>query len=558
MKEMEDIKNEIRNKEQQWERDILEPMLDRLKERKSKFLTTSGLAVKNVYTPADVGGVSYLEKLGLPGQFPFTRGSNPLGYRAQFWRMSPYQGFGSAEDAHKRWQSLFGQGITALGIAMDLPTQVGMDSDHPLAEGEVGKVGVAISTLKDMELFCEGLIERATFVGTVANAVGPIMIAMFELVGQKAGVSPDRYVAEVQNDVLKEYFARGCTIFPPKPAVRFCTDVFRYIIKKKLPWSPMKISGYHIRESGSTAIQELAFTIADALAYVDDLVSKGVNIDDAAPFSFFLGAGIDLFEEVAKFRALRRVWAKIMKERYQAKSPKSMGCNLQTYTLGSLLTAQQPWNNVARTTLGTFAAVLGGTQMHSVSCMDEALCLPSDLAARIANNVQFIIAHESGAADVTDPLGGSYFVESLTDEIEQQVLENLKKVEEIGGAVAAIEKGYFVREIGKAASKFQKEVENGERVVVGLNKYQMEEEIPIGIFKVDPEAERRQIERLRTVKKERDNRKVKECLKRVADVAAGDDEVVSPILEAVREYATVGEICGTLKEVWGEYKDVTR
>ncbi len=548
--------DEIQKERLKWERETAGPRREEM--RKPTFLTSGGIPLSNVYTPADVDRLpsEYLAKLGFPGQFPFTRGADPLGYRTQFWRMATYQGYGSAEDARQRYVTLFEQGVTAIGIAMDLPTQMGLDSDHPLAEGEVGRVGVAVSSLKDMEWLLQGLIERATYIGTVANAVGPVMIAMFQLVGEKAQISPERYFAEIQNDPLKEYFARGCTIFPPKAAVRFCTDVFRYLIKKKLPWGAMKISGYHIRESGATAIQELAFTIADGMTYLDELVNRGVNIDDAGPFSFFLGAGIDLFEEVAKFRAFRRIWATIMKERYQAKRERSMVSNLQTYTLGSLLTAQQPWNNVIRTTLATLGAVLGGTQMHTVSCMDEALCLPTEQSARIANNLQYIVAYEDGVADVADPLGGSYFVEKLTDEIEEKVLEILTKIQDMGGAVAAIEKGYFVRELSESASKFQRGVEDGNRVVVGLNKYQVEEEIPIGIFRVDPEAETRQIERLKAVKRERNASRVKDCLKRLEDAAVGDDEVVSAVLEAVREYATVGEICETLKGVWGEYKEI--
>ncbi|MHC1585216.1 MAG: acyl-CoA mutase large subunit family protein [Candidatus Syntropharchaeia archaeon] len=545
----------IEKKKKEWEENILKKAIEKNPERKDKFFTSSGIEVERIYIPREM---DYLGELGFPGEYPFTRGVQPTMYRGRFWTMRQYAGFGSAEDTNRRYRYLLEQGQTGLSVAFDLPTQMGYDSDHPLAEGEVGKCGVAISSLKDMEILFDGIPLDEVSTSMTINSTAVILLAMYIIVGEKQGVPQEKLSGTIQNDILKEYIARGTYIFPPEPSMRIITDIFEYCSKNLPKWNSISISGYHIREAGSTAVQEVAFTLANAMAYVQAAIERGLDVDQFAPrLSFFFNAHNDFFEEIAKFRAARRIWARIMREKFGAKNPRSQMLRFHTQTAGCTLTAQQPHNNIVRVGIQALAAVLGGTQSLHTNSMDEALALPSEEAVRTALRTQQIIAHESGVANTIDPLAGSYFVEALTDEIERRVMEYFDKIEALGGVLQAIEKGFFHREIADASYAYQKEIEKGERIVVGVNRYQIEEEIPIEILRVDESVRVRQEERLKKLRKERDKSKVERALKKVEKTAEGDENIVPVIIEAVRSYATLGEICDVLRNVFGEYKGKT-
>lgn len=540
----------------EWEETDVNKAISRFPERKEKFETNSDIEVNRLYTPLDLKDWDYEEKLGYPGQYPFTRGVQPTMYRGRLWTMRQYAGFGTAVESNKRYKYLLEQGQTGLSVAFDLPTQIGYDSDHPLAEGEIGKVGVAIDSLKDMEILFDGIPLDKVSTSMTINAPASILLAMYIAVAEKQGVSKDKLRGTIQNDILKEYIARGTYIFPPKPSMRLITNIFEYCSKEVPKWNTISISGYHIREAGANAVQEVAFTLADGIAYVEAALEAGLDVDDFAPrLSFFFNAHNNLLEEIAKFRAARRLWARIMKERFNAKNKKSMMLKFHTQTAGSALTAQQPDNNIVRVTIQALAAVLGGTQSLHTNSRDEALALPTEESVRIALRTQQILAYESGVADTIDPLAGSYYIESLTDRIEKEVMEYLEKIDELGGAVSAIEKGYIQKEIQNSAYKYQMEIEAGDRIVVGVNRFQIEEETHKDILKVDPEVERVQRENLVQLKKERNNDEVNNKLEALKEAAKDSSVNLMPyILDAVKTYATLGEICNVLREVFGEYE----
>ena len=545
----------IRREKELWEKEVVAKSVERIPER-GMFLTTSDIPVSRLYTPLDVQDLDYLCDLGFPGVYPFTRGIYPTMYRARLWTMRQYAGFGTAEQTNQRFKYLLSQGQTGLSVAFDFPTQVGYDCDHPMARGEVGRAGVSVSTLRDMEIVFDGIpLDKITTSMTI-NAPAAILLAMYIVVGEKQGVPQNALDGTVQNDILKEYVARGMYIFPPKPSMRLVTDIFEYCAKNVPKWNVISISGYHIREAGATAVQEVAFTLANAIAYVQAAVDRGLNVDQfASRISFFFAAHNNLFEEVAKFRAARRLWAKIMRERFKAKNPASWMLRFHTQTSGVSLTAQQPLNNIIRVTLQALAAVLGGTQSLHTNSFDEAYALPSEQAVTIALRTQQIIAHESGVADTIDPLGGSYYVEYLTKQIEEKAAEYIQRIDEMGGAVAAIEKGFMQREIMESAYRYQKEVESKKRIIVGVNEFVSEEKTPVKILRIDPEIEKKLIERLKEVKRQRNNVKVKKALDMLRRSAEKENENLMPhIIRAVREYATLGEICDVLREVFGEYK----
>ncbi|HHV78267.1 MAG TPA: methylmalonyl-CoA mutase [Firmicutes bacterium] len=524
---------------------------------KRKHTTLSGIELKASYGPEDIG-LDRNVAAEAPGTYPFTRGITPEMYREQLWVMGQYSGFASAEEANQRYRYLIEKGQTGFSIALDLPTQMGLDSDHPMAEGEVGRCGVAIDSLKDMEILLEGIpFEKVRQMRTTANAIAPIILAMIVAFAEKKGVDPNGINVLLQNDILKEYFCRGTFIFPPGPSVKLAVDVVEYCAKHLNRWTPMAICGYHIRDAGATAVQELAFTLADAIAYLDAAVKRGVEIDLFAPRLYqFLGAHIDLLEEVAKFRAARRLWAKLMKERYGARKPESLALRIFAYTLGGALTAEQPLNNIVRVTIETLGAVLGGVQTLATSSYDEALSIPTEEAVTVSLRTQQIVAYESGVTGTADPLGGSYAIEYLTNEIERQVNEYLQKIEAYGGAVPCIEKGFFQKELADSAYRFQRMIDSGERVIVGVNRFRDEARSKIPVFKVDPESELRVVERTRKVRQTRNNAAVKRALDGVKRAAEGGDNVIPSIIAAVKEYATLGEICDTLKSVYGSYKPV--
>ncbi len=524
-------------------------------ERKKQFVTGSNAPINRVYTPLDQKDFDYVKQLGLPGEFPFTRGVQPTMYRGRLWTMRQYAGFGTAEESNKRYKYLLEQGQTGLSVAFDLPTQIGYDSDHPLSEGEVGKVGVAIDSLEDMEVLFDGIPLDKVSTSMTINAPASVLLAMYIVVAEKQGVSAEKLNGTIQNDILKEYIARGTYIFPPEPSMRLITDTFEYCSKNVPNWNTISISGYHIREAGATAVQEVAFTLADGIAYVEAAIRAGLDVDEFAPrLSFFFNSHNDLFEEVAKFRAARRVWAYIMRERFGAKNPKSWMLRFHTQTAGSTLTAQQPDNNIIRVTIQALAAVLGGTQSLHTNSRDEALALPTEEAVRIALRTQQIIAYESGVAETVDPLAGSYYIESLTDRIEKEALQYLKHIDDLGGAVKAIEQGYIQKEIQDSAYQWQMDVEKGERIIVGLNKFQIEEKPPKGLLRVDPAVGERQKERLSALRARRNNNMVISALASLRNTARGTENLMFPILDAVRAYATLGEICEVLREEFGEYQ----
>ena len=496
--------------------------------------------------------------LGAPGEFPYTRGIYPNMYRGRLWTMRQYAGYATAEESNARYKYLLAQGTTGLSVAFDLPTQIGLDSDNALAHGEVGKVGVAIDSLEDMERLFAGIPLDEVSTSMTINATAAILLSLYLAVARKQGVPFSKVRGTLQNDILKEYIARGTYIYPPEPSLRLVTDIFAYCAREVPNWNTISISGYHIREAGSTAVQEVAFTLADGITYVEAALAAGLSIDDFAPrLSFFFNAHNNLLEEIAKFRAARRLWATIMRDRFKARDPRSMMLRFHTQTAGSSLTAQQPEVNVVRTTIQALAAVLGGTQSLHTNSMDEALALPTESAARVALRTQQVIAHESGVVDTPDPLGGSYAIEQLTNEIEEHAIEYLKKIEAMGGMLRAIETGYVQREIQEAAYRYQKAVEAHEQVVVGVNRFQIDEEPPVNVLRIDPALEQGQIERVRALRERRDAQAVSSSLNKLKQAATTDENLLPRILDCVESYATIGEISNTLREIWGEYREMS-
>jgi methylmalonyl-CoA mutase N-terminal domain/subunit len=530
-------------------------VLTKMPERKAEFVNTSGIPVARVYTPLDMADFDYLQKLGVPGQYPYTRAVQPTAYRGRYWTMRQYAGFGSAEETNERYHFLLKSGQTGLSVAFDLPTQIGYDSDAPLAQGEVGKVGVSIDSLWDMERLFQGIPLDQVSTSMTINSPCAVLLAMYLVVAEKQGVPFDQLRGTVQNDILKEYSSRGTYIFPPRPSMRLITDSFEYCTKEVPQWNTISISGYHIREAGSTAVQEIAFTLANGIAYVEGAIKAGMKVDEFGPrLSFFFNSHLDFLEEVAKFRAARRLWARIMKERFGAKDPRSLMLRFHTQTAGCSLTAQQPLNNIVRTAFEAMSAVLGGTQSLHTNSFDEALTLPTENAVQVALRTQQVIAYETAVSDTVDPLAGSYYLENLTDAIEIKAQEYIDQIDRLGGAVAAIEQGFVQREIGASAYRYQQEIERGERVVVGLNRFQVKGEEKIPLLKVAPEMEEKQKARLKELKQTRDNAAVSQTLAQLKTAAQGTDNLMPPILSAVRTLATLGEICDTLREVFGEYE----
>ncbi len=534
---------------------IVKNSLSKNPERAESFKTSSEIEVKRVYTPEDTMDMDYMTDLSFPGEFPYTRGVQPTMYRGKLWTMRQYAGFGTAEESNNRYKYLLAQGQTGLSIAFDLPTQIGYDSDHSLSEGEVGKVGVAIDSLKDMEILFDGIPLDKVSTSMTINSAASVLLAMYVALAEKQGVPLDKISGTIQNDILKEYIARGTYIFPIDPSMRLITDIFSYCAKNVPKWNTISISGYHIREAGSTAVQEVAFTLADAIAYVEAAIKAGLDVDEFGPrLSFFFNAHNDLLEEVAKFRAARRMWAKIMKDRFNAKNPKSLMLRFHTQTAGSTLTAQQPENNIVRVAVQTLAAVLGGTQSLHTNSKDEALALPTESSVRTALRTQQIIGYESGVTETIDPLAGSYYIESLTNKIEEEAMEYIRKIDALGGAPKAVEMGFMQKEIQDSAYKYQMDVEAGREIVVGMNKFQVKEDVKPNLLKVDPLVGEKQNSKLADLKKERDSAKVEKALQALKSAAETDTNLMPYIIDAVKEYGTLGEICGVLREVFGEYQ----
>lgn len=547
--------NKLKESKKKWENGTLAKAIERFPERKEKFSTVSDIEVDRLYDAENIEDLDYEKDLGYPGEYPYTRGVQPTMYRGRLWTMRQYAGFATAEESNERYKYLLEQGQTGLSVAFDLPTQIGYDSDYSLSAGEVGKVGVAIDSLKDMEILFNGIPLDKVSTSMTINAPASVLLAMYIAVAEKQGISADKLRGTIQNDILKEYIARGTYIFPPKPSMRLITDVFEYCSQNVPNWNTISISGYHIREAGSTASQELAFTLADGIAYVESALEVGLDIDAFAPrLSFFFNAHNNLFEEIAKYRAARRLWAKIMKDRFKAKSEKSMKLKFHTQTAGCTLTAQQPDNNIVRVTVQALAAVLGGTQSLHTNSKDEALALPSEDAVKIALRTQQILAYESGVSETIDPLAGSYYIESLTNKIEEEAIKYIEKIDELGGMPQAVEKGYVQKEIQNSSYKYQMEIESNERIIVGVNKFQTKEKPHEDILKVDPKVERLQHEKLDILRSERDNEEVEKLLETLKRAADGDENLMPHILLAVKSYATLGEICGVLREEFGEYE----
>ncbi|NJP37610.1 acyl-CoA mutase large subunit family protein [Alkalicoccus luteus] len=537
---------------QKWQ-EKLQKQLQKRPERKKSFQTGSQIEVDRVYFPKEIDN-AYINKSGFPGEYPYTRGIRHTMYRGQLWTMRQYAGFGSAQETNERFRYLLDQGQTGLSVAFDLPTQIGYDSDDPMSLGEVGKVGVAIDSLEDMEMLFDQIDLGKVSTSMTINASAAVLLAMYIAVAEKQGVPYEKVRGTIQNDILKEYIARGTYIYPPKPSMRLITDIFAFCGEEAPSFNTISISGYHIREAGSTAVQELAFTMANAIAYVEAAVEAGLKVDDFAPrLAFFFNGHNDFFEEAAKFRAARRIWAKLMRERFKAESPRSEQLRFHTQVAGSTLTAQQPENNVVRVALQAMAAVLGGTQSLHTNSKDEALSLPTEESARIALRTQQIIAHETGAANTIDPLGGSYYVEALTDKLEEEALRYIDHIDTLGGAVSAVEKQYMQREIHRSAYEAQKRLERNEDIVVGVNEFRTEDEQAPDLMKVDEAFVENQLSRLERLKQSRDTEKVEAGLAELKRKASGNGNLMYPILDCVRAYATVGEICHALREVFGEY-----
>ena len=538
-----------------WTKELLEPAIEKLPERRERFATSSGTELPRVALPQDNEG-EYATRLGFPGEYPYTRGVQPTMYRSRLWTMRQYAGFATAEQSNERYRFLLSQGQTGLSVAFDLPTQIGYDADDPLAHGEVGKVGVSISSLEDMQtLFRQIPLEQVSTSMTI-NAPAGILLAMYIAVARRQGAEIRKLRGTIQNDILKEYVARGTYIFPPTPSMRLITDIFGYCARETPNWNTISVSGYHIREAGSTAAQEVAFTLAHGIAYVEAALHAGLKVDDFAPqISFFFNSHNQLLEEVAKFRAARRLWARTMRERFKAQKPASMQLRFHTQTAGSTLTAQQPENNVVRTTIQALAAVLGGTQSLHTNSRDEALWLPTEKSVQLALRTQQVIAHESGVADTVDPLGGSYLIEQLTDEIEQAAAGYIKRIDEMGGALTAIERGYMQNEIQNAAYDAQKAIERGEQIVVGVNEYQVQEQVMLERLEVDPAIETAARKRLEQLRARRNGTKAAALMGQLETAARGDRNMMPLFVECVENDVTLGEICGVLRGVWGEYEN---
>jgi methylmalonyl-CoA mutase N-terminal domain/subunit len=548
---------EIKKEQKKWEDETLEPHKKRHPSRRQEFVTTSSKPVKVLYTPLDVPEFDYVRDLGFPSQYPYTRGVQPSMYRGRLWTMRQFAGMGTAEESNERYKFLLANGQTGLSVAFHLPTIFARESDHPFSLGEVGKLGVAVDTLKDMEILFDGIpLDQVTTSMTI-NAPASILLAMYMVAAEKQGVSADKIGGTIQNDLLKEYMAQKSWILGPKPSLRIIGDIMEYATKHIPRWNTISISGYHIREAGSTAVQELAFTLLNGMEYVKVGMSHGLDVDAFAPrLSFFFNAHNDIFEEVAKYRAARRIWAREMKETFGAKKERSLWMRFHTQTAGCSLTAQQPMVNVVRTAYQALAAVLGGTQSLHTNSLDEALCLPTEDAVRVALRTQQVLAHESGVANTIDPLAGSYYVEALTNEMEEEAYKYFDKVDALGGVVEAIEKGFFQQEIANAAYRYQKEIESNDRIIVGVNEFALEDEdITIPVLKISPEVEKRQVERLNRIRKERDNKKVQEALDRLRKASEGTDNVMPHIVDAVKAYASVGEIFQVWRDLWGEWEE---
>jgi len=548
-------REEIQKAYTEWQEKTYKKNLEKFPERQQQFTTVSNAPIDPLYLPTDSTD-RYSEKLGFPGEYPYTRGIQPTMYRGRFWTMRQYAGFGTAKESNERYRYLLDAGQTGLSVAMDLPTQIGYDSDDPIADGEIGKVGVAIDTLADMETLFGGIPLDKVSTSMTINAPASVLLAMYIAVAQKQGTSADKISGTIQNDILKEYMARGTYIYPPKQSMRLITNIFEYCKKEVPKWNTISISGYHIREAGSSAAQEVGFTLADGIAYVEAAIKTGLDVDEfAGQLSFFFNAHNDLLEEVAKYRAARRMWARIMKERFGAKKAKSMMLRFHTQTAGSTLTAQQVDNNIVRVTIQTLAAVLGGTQSLHTNSRDEALALPTEASVRVALRTQQIVAYESGVADTMDPLAGSYYVETMTDQIEKEALEYIATIDAMGGMVEAIEKGYPQTEIQKTSYQSIKDLEQGKRIIVGVNKFQIKEKDPEGLMRIDQRVQTEQIKFLHKVRAERNNDEVNRKLAALKTAAEGTDNLMPVILDAVKSYASLGEICNVMRGVFGEYKE---
>jgi len=549
------IMGEIKKERDKWE-SKLEKIFSSAPERLDRFSTVSDWEIKRIYTPEDVAEHDFQRDMGFPGEYPFTRGVQPSMYRGRLWTMRMFAGLGTAEDTNKRFHHLVNAGQTGLSTAFDMPTLMGYDSDSPRARGEIGRCGVAIDTIADMEKLFEGLpVDKITTSMTI-NPPAPVIWAMYIAVAENRGIDRRVIGGTIQNDMLKEFIAQKTFMCPPVPSLRLITDTVEFGTREVPRWNTISISGYHIREAGSTAVQELAFTLADGIAYTQAAVERGLNVDEFAPrFSFFFNSHLDFFEEIAKFRAARRLWAKIMKERFKARDPRSWWLRFHTQTAGCSLTAQQPYNNIVRTALEGLAAVLGGTQSLHTNSLDEVLALPTEEAATIALRTQQIIAEESGVANTIDPLGGAYFVEAMTNRMEDEALAIIQKIDDMGGMLAAIEKSYPQREIADSAYHYQRQVDEGVKTVVGVNKYTTEERLPVEILELDEALEKIQVEKTRRIKTERDNEKVGECLDKLAEACVSGTNVMNPIVDAVKAYASLQEVCDVFRRVFGEYRD---
>lgn len=548
--------SDLAKERERWETTTLQKTLKRFAERREQFVTTSSEPVERLYTPLDLKDSDYMRDLGFPGEYPYTRGVHPTMHRGRLWTMRMFAGFGTAEETNARYKYLLEHGETGLSVAFDMPTLMGYDTDAPEALGEFGKCGVAVSSLADMEVLLDGLpVDKITTSMTI-NSPAAVIWAMYIAAAEKRGIPTSALGGTTQNDILKEYIAQKEYIFPPQPSMRLVVDTFEFGVKHVPKWNTISISGYHIREAGSTAAQELAFTLADGLEYVRWGIERGLDVDEFAPrLSFFFNSHNDFFEEIAKFRAARRIWAREMRQTFGAENPRSWWLRFHTQTAGCSLTAPQPENNIVRTAIQALAAVLGGTQSLHTNSMDEALALPSEKAVHVALRTQQIIAHESGVTNTVDPLAGSYFVESMTDRMEAEVYDYFRKIEALGGVIPAIEAGFFQREIAEAAFRYQREIDTGRRVIVGVNDYTTDEPLTIPLLKMDPEGERRQLERLNRVRRERDNQAVEERLVALENAARSEANLMYPILDAVRAYATLGEIVGVFRRVFGEYRE---
>ena len=556
--EEQEKRREVVKEQERWEKKTLPNWLERHPERKKEFRNTSEIPIKRLYTPRDTKTLDYIRHLGFPGEYPFTRGVHATMYRGRLWTMRQFSGFGTAEQTNERFKYLLREGETGLSIAFDYPTIMGYDSDHPMSEGEVGRCGVAVASLKDFEILFDGIpLDRVTTSMTI-NGPAAMLLAMYVAIGDKQGLPRTAIGGTTQNDLLKEFFAQKLCIFPPRPSVKLVTDIVEYCSQNLPKWNPISISGYHIREAGSNAIQELAFTLYDGIAYVEAAVERGLKVDDFAPrLSFFFASHNDLFEEIAKFRAARRLWARIMKTRFQAQKQRSMWMRMHVQTSGCTLTANQPLNNIIRVTIQSLAAILGGTQSLHTNSHDEALCLPSEEAVRIALRIQQIVGHESGVPDTIDPVGGSYYVETLTNQMEEKAMDYIERIDEMGGVYEAIERGFFQKEIADSAYKYQREIDSKERTLVGVNKYFSEEpKCPIPLLRIDPKVEEHQIDKLQKLRRERNSDAVKNVLGKLHDATDKSENLMPAIIEAVKAYATLGEICGVLRNVYGEYKEL--